>query len=76
MPLLLNGDNCWKTCLHIRPRTENSKGRSKAEEKPPVEEKQGIQTVPEKVECKHYFGYLSKRPSKDGLPEECIVCKK
>lgn len=24
--------------------------------------------------CKHYFGYLSERSSRDKLPEECIVC--
>lgn len=24
--------------------------------------------------CKHYFGYLSKRSSRDKLPEECMVC--
>ncbi|MCS7123946.1 MAG: hypothetical protein NZ932_00805 [Candidatus Bathyarchaeota archaeon] len=24
--------------------------------------------------CKHYFGYLSERSSRDNLPEECMVC--
>jgi hypothetical protein len=41
-----------------------------------TEEKQVIQIVPEKAECKHYFGYLSQRSSKEGVPEECIICEK
>jgi len=44
--------------------------------KPLTEEKREIQASPEKTECKHYFGYLSKRSSKEGVPEECIVCEK
>lgn len=27
-------------------------------------------------ECSHFFGYLSKRSSKDKIPEECMVCGK
>ncbi|MEM3769612.1 MAG: hypothetical protein QXG76_00305 [Candidatus Bathyarchaeia archaeon] len=49
---------------------------SETKEKPLVNEKREIQTVPEKTECKHYFGYLSKRSSKESVPEECIVCEK
>jgi len=41
-----------------------------------TEEKQVIQIIPEKAECKHYFGYLSQRSSKEGVPEECIICEK
>ncbi|MEM2148012.1 MAG: hypothetical protein QXJ94_05360 [Candidatus Bathyarchaeia archaeon] len=26
--------------------------------------------------CKHYFGYLSKRSTKEGTPEECMLCEK
>jgi len=26
--------------------------------------------------CKHYFGYLSERSSRDAPPEECMVCPK
>jgi hypothetical protein len=49
---------------------------NKAEERPLAKEKLKIQTVSEKTECKHYFGYLSQRSSKEGVPEECIVCEK
>jgi hypothetical protein len=24
--------------------------------------------------CSHHFGYLSERPKKDSIPEECMVC--
>lgn len=50
--------------------------KSEIEEKLLAKEEFDIQTVPEKNECKHYFGYLSKRSSKEGLPEECIMCEK
>ncbi|MEM1563211.1 MAG: hypothetical protein QW161_00875 [Candidatus Bathyarchaeia archaeon] len=50
--------------------------KSEAEEKTLAKEEFDVQTVPEKTECKHYFGYLSKRSSKEGLPEECIMCEK
>ncbi|MEM3565511.1 MAG: hypothetical protein QXK18_01370 [Candidatus Bathyarchaeia archaeon] len=41
-----------------------------------VKKKLETQIVPEKTECKYYFGYLSKRSSKESVPEECIVCEK
>jgi hypothetical protein len=25
--------------------------------------------------CAHYFGYLSKRPTKEKIPEECVICE-
>ncbi len=25
--------------------------------------------------CAHHFGYLSKRSTKEKIPEECIVCE-
>lgn len=40
----------------------------------PVEEKKAL--PPEKIQgCEHFFGYLSKRASKEKIPEECIVCQ-
>jgi hypothetical protein len=53
-----------------------SEEESRVEEKPLVKKERGIQIIPEKTECKHYFGYLSQRSSKEGVPEECIVCEK
>jgi hypothetical protein len=41
-----------------------------------AKEKHDAQPIPERTECKHFFGYLSKRSSKEGVPEECIVCEK
>jgi hypothetical protein len=55
---------------------ENPEIERKTEEKPPTKEKHTVQAIPEKAECKHYFGYLSQRSSKGGVPEECIICEK
>ncbi len=30
----------------------------------------------EKPSCKHSFGYLSQRSSKEKIPEECMTCEK
>ena len=38
-----------------------------AERKPPE--------PPAKVKCTHEFGYLSKRDSKEKIPEECMLCE-
>jgi len=55
---------------------EISKRERESGEKPPAKEKHTVQAVPEKTECKHYFGYLSQHSSKEDVPEECIVCEK
>ena len=26
-------------------------------------------------ECAHYLGYLSEKSSKEGIPDECMMCK-
>jgi hypothetical protein len=30
---------------------------------------------PAKVKCRHQFGYLSKRDSKEKIPEDCMMCE-
>jgi len=38
--------------------------------------KEGLAELSPPVQkCAHHLGYLSKRPSKDKIPEECIVCE-
>ncbi|MEM1539937.1 MAG: hypothetical protein QXJ07_00930 [Candidatus Bathyarchaeia archaeon] len=49
---------------------------NKAVGKPLTEKGRETQAIPDKTGCRHYFGYLSNRSSKDGIPEECIVCEK
>lgn len=34
------------------------------------------QSSTETLECKHHFGYLSERGSRNNLPEECMLCPK
>ncbi|MEM1565854.1 MAG: hypothetical protein QXG11_03240 [Candidatus Bathyarchaeia archaeon] len=47
----------------------------KLEPETALEKKTVFQQPPTEVSnCKHYFGYLSERSSRDGLPEECMVC--
>lgn len=38
-------------------------------------EKKPVQSAPKVKGCAHYFGYLSKRSSKEKIPEECIICE-
>jgi len=42
----------------------------------PIEEKPAQQPSPEIPQCSHYFGYLSQRPKKESIPEECMTCEK
>ncbi|MGC8998107.1 MAG: hypothetical protein ACP5JW_01690 [Candidatus Bathyarchaeia archaeon] len=61
---------------NIHPRAEIPEEERRVEEKPLAKKEHAVQIVPEKTECKHYFGYLNQRPAKKGVPEQCIVCEK
>jgi len=39
----------------------------------PSEEK--VETPEAPSECTHYLGYLSEKPSKEQIPDECMMCK-
>jgi hypothetical protein len=41
----------------------------------PITEEKSIQTHPKGQRCAHQFGYLSKRSSKEKIPEECMMCE-
>jgi len=43
------------------------------EETPQVEEK--VETPEAPSGCAHYLGYLSEKPSKDQIPDDCMMCK-
>lgn len=50
------------------------KDRNEEEKSPQLEaQDESLSKVPG---CTHHLGYLSHRPSKDSIPEECIVCEK
>ncbi|MEM2910901.1 MAG: hypothetical protein QXM52_00790 [Candidatus Bathyarchaeia archaeon] len=55
---------------------EKQKPMDEKETEMVVEEEKTVQSTAEKEECKHYFGYLSERTTKEGLPEECLLCGK
>jgi hypothetical protein len=38
-----------------------------------VEEQVEVPEAPS--ECPHYLGYLSEKPSKEQIPDECMICK-
>jgi hypothetical protein len=40
----------------------------------PIEER-STQTNPKAQKCVHHFGYLSKRSTKEKIPEECMMCE-
>jgi hypothetical protein len=41
----------------------------------PSAEEKSVQTHPKAQKCAHQFGYLSKRSSKEKIPEECMMCE-
>jgi hypothetical protein len=49
------------------------------ETEPEVEETEPVEDTPSvseaSSECAHYLGYLSEKPSKDQIPDECMMCK-
>jgi len=46
-------------------------GENLAAEQPVTEKTMEQPTTPG---CSHYYGYLSKRHGKEGIPEECVSC--
>ena len=41
----------------------------------PITEEKPAQTHTKPEKCVHQFGYLSKRSSKEKIPEECMMCE-
>jgi hypothetical protein len=41
----------------------------------PITDEKSVQTNPKAQKCVHHFGYLSKRSTKEKIPEECMVCE-
>jgi DNA-directed RNA polymerase subunit RPC12/RpoP len=56
---------------------KDSKERDKKETTPSVEEIKKTEVKNESaVECKHFLGYLKKRPKGTSIPDECLICDK
>jgi uncharacterized Zn finger protein (UPF0148 family) len=45
------------------------------EPRTPITEEKSTQMNPKAQKCVHEFGYLSKRSSKEKIPEECMMCE-
>jgi hypothetical protein len=62
------------TSVFDEPETfEPEETETEVEEPKPVEEK--LETPEAPSECPHHLGYLSERSSKEGIPDECMMCK-
>lgn len=75
----------YEACPYCLTEIKTEKGVSVFEKQMPTDEKgaealvEAEKTVPstaETEECKYHFGYLSERTTKEGLPEECLLCGK
>lgn len=74
----------YEACPYCLTEITIEKGVSVSEKQKPADEKETemlveaktVQSTVETEECKHYFGYLSERTTKEGLPEECLLCGK
>jgi hypothetical protein len=60
--------------IEEKPTIEEKKSQSKKAKLRAPEEK--VPESPEKEQkCPHHFGYLGERSPKEGIPDDCIVCK-
>lgn len=64
-------------CLTKVVETKNPKSEGD-KETPPLAEKveKTASTSGSDVECKHFLGYLKKRPKDTSIPDECLLCEK
>ncbi|MGB9959007.1 MAG: hypothetical protein ACPLKQ_00585 [Candidatus Bathyarchaeales archaeon] len=83
--LSLNNSTVYEACPYCLTEITVEKSFSVSEKQKPVDKRDSevfseadkkIQPAAETDECKHYFGYLSERTRKEGLPEECMLCGK
>ncbi|MGB9854487.1 MAG: hypothetical protein ACPLRY_06765 [Candidatus Bathyarchaeales archaeon] len=81
----MNNATIYEACPYCLTEITMEKGISISEKQKPLDEKEieisvktdkTAQSAVETNECKHYFGYLSERTKKEGLPEECLLCGK
>jgi len=65
----------------ITEETEKEKPKLSIEEEneqetKPTLGKVSVETLDKPVTCKHNFGYLSQRSTKEKIPEECMMCER
>jgi DNA-directed RNA polymerase subunit RPC12/RpoP len=64
-------------CLTKVAVVKDSKEKDKEETSPSVGKIKRAEVKHESsVECKHFLGYLKKRPKGTSIPDECLVCDK
>ena len=64
-------------CLTKVAVVKDSKEKREEKASPSVEKVKRSEVKHESaVECKHFLGYLKKRPKGTSIPDECLVCDK
>lgn len=64
-------------CLTKIAKTKNPKGKRGKGDLSTVEKVGKAASMLESdVECKHFLGYLKKRPKDTSIPDECLLCEK
>jgi len=64
-------------CLSKVANTETHKDNKTTETSVLETKVKNVKLVSEsKIECKHFFGYLGKRPQNTPIPEDCLICEK
>lgn len=64
-----------KACKEIEPEPITGKKELKVKESNSESIEEKAKPTPKVQGCVHHFGYLSKRSSKDKIPEECMMCE-
>ncbi|MEM3874241.1 MAG: hypothetical protein QXU45_03835 [Candidatus Bathyarchaeia archaeon] len=65
---------CLTKVGDVKP-TRHDKGGEEEKASTVVVRRSG-ESVSEGVECKHFFGYLRKRPKNTPIPDECLTCSR
>lgn len=70
----------YYACPHCLSKVESVKEHKSEEEKAEspalIEDTRKNVKAQEEMGCKHFLGYLRKRPKGMAIPEECLVCEK
>jgi hypothetical protein len=75
-PFCLTEITVEKNQATIEEKKDLEKKKIKSEQARVYSRKETVAESPPKVQkCTHQFGYLSKRSSKEKIPEECMMCE-
>ncbi|MEM2994997.1 MAG: hypothetical protein QXI91_03130 [Candidatus Bathyarchaeia archaeon] len=72
------GEKVYEACPHCLTKVTLKKELEPAAESQTesVQPEKKLEEPPKVLGCTHSFGYLSKRSSKEKIPEECLTCER